>query len=60
MTNKKIKANTVFVFRVKMKNVSSANPHTIKYRANAAFYCTLAAPAAAASAADVPAGAYTA
>lgn len=44
---RKIKAKTVFVLRVKMKVVKSQNPHIVKYRAIAALYPTEAAPSAA-------------
>ena len=40
-------AKTTFVFRVKMKKVNNAKPHTIRYNANAALNALLAAPSAA-------------
>lgn len=45
--HRKINANTVFVFNVKMKVVKSQNPHIVRYRAIAALYPTEAAPSAA-------------
>ena len=47
VTKKKIPAKIALVLRVKTKNVSKANPHTIKYRAIAALYAAVAAPSAA-------------